>query len=218
MSRRYYIMGVVGVGKSTLREQLRSHLQSASIYKEWPEEMAAEVRHAMQSLSRDNAEEVQEWIFAQLARKNSLIANDRADLLIVDRCPLGTFAIYPPQEWQPRAQQMLDALQGAVPVASPLVAGELIFLHGSPRAIHGRMDKSRGYSVNGIAQQQSAFELIADLLAANFDYRVHRIDTRERTPEEVVQQALGIIDARGSGHYEPLNIQSVVEALAGGQG
>jgi len=208
-------MGVVGVGKSTLREQLRSCLPSASVYEEWPQTMAKEVLNARCSMSSCSAEDIQEWIFSQLADKNRLIANDPAELQIVDRSPLDTFAFYHPQEWKFRGQQMMDVLR--MKDALPLVPGQLLFLTGSPKVIHERMDAARSYSVNAIAQQQSAFEILADWLADNFDYTLPRVDTRGRTPKEIAQQALGTIDADGSGHYVPLDTQSVVEALAGGQ-
>ncbi|MCL2403506.1 MAG: hypothetical protein FWC86_04685 [Coriobacteriia bacterium] len=215
--RRYYIMGVVGVGKSTLREQLRTALQegtgknqSFNIYEEWPEAMATEVTHAMESMSRCSAEEIQEWIFSQLADKNELISSDQADLHIIDRSPLDTYAFYPPQEWEGRAQQLLNVLHEKD--STPLAPGELIFLHGSPRIIYERMDRAREYSVNSIAQQQSSFELLIDYLARDFNYTVKRIDVRNQSPEQVATKAQDIMSAS---NYSPLNMQNVVEVLAG---
>jgi hypothetical protein len=224
---RYYIMGVVGVGKSTLREGLRTELEkrdnlasghSFSVYEEWPEEMADEVTHAMASMSRCSAEEIQDWIFGQLAVKNQLIASDSASLQIVDRSPLDTFAFYPPQEWRQRARQMREALHARKAAGRSstqvLAAGELLFLEGSPREIVRRMDPSRNYSPNLIAQQQSSFEVFIDWLAENFNYHPRRIVARGRTPEDLVEIALHDVIANPR---PALAVQDVVEALAGGQ-
>ncbi|MCL2746761.1 MAG: AAA family ATPase [Coriobacteriia bacterium] len=211
MIKRYYIVGVVGAGKSTLREQLRVRLPFSSTYEEWPEEMAAEVTHAMGSMSRCSAEEIQEWIFGQLADKNRLILNDSSSLQIIDRSPLDTFVFYPPQEWGQRAKQMLEALR--MKDSTPLASGELLFLEGSPREIHKRMDESRGYSVNKIAQQQSAFEVLIDWLEENCGYKILRINTRGLPPQEVVNKACAAISTVG---YSPVDIQSRVEELASG--
>ncbi|MCL2526358.1 MAG: AAA family ATPase [Coriobacteriia bacterium] len=207
MSRRYYLMGVVGVGKSTLREQLGAALPDASIYAEWPEGMAAEVGHAIASMTAENAEEIQQWIFGQLAEKNALIQADSSSQLIIDRSPLDTFAFYPPQQWQQRAQQMLAAL-----ASTQLAAGQLLLLTGSPRQMHARMDSSRGYDCNGLAQQQSAFEILADWLAEFHGYHVSRIDARDASPRQVLKQAQAII----SSDYRPLDLQAIVEDLARG--
>ena len=213
--RRYYLMGVVGVGKSTLRENLRSLIVpeqeetgNVSIYTEFPKSRAAEVNHAKDTLSQCSAEEIQKWIFMQLADKNRLIAEDKSALLLIDRTPLDTFAFYPPQEWQARAQQMLEALD------STLAAGELIFLEGSPAEIHKRMDNSRGYSINTLAQQQSSFEILLDWLIEQYNYRAKRINVRGLAPCQVAEKALAIIKGED---YTALDIQKVVEALAGGQ-
>ena len=215
--RRYYLMGVVGVGKSTLRENLRTliaaHEQEVaaggvSIYTEFPQSRAAEVNHAKDTLSQCSAEEIQKWIFTQLADKNRLIVEDKSDLLLIDRTPLDTFAFYPPQEWQARAQQMLEVL------GSTLALGELIFLEGSPAAIHKRMDNSRGYSVNTLAQQQSSFEILLDWLIEQYNYQARRINVRGLAPPQVAEKALAIIKSED---YTALDIQKVVEALAGGQ-
>ena len=211
MTKRYYIMGVCGVGKSTLREQLRSRLPSVGIYEEWPEAMATEVLSARDSMSACSAEDIQEWIFSQLADKNRLVRTDLAELQIIDRSPLDTFAFYHPQEWKARARQMMDVLRMKDSV--PLASGELLFLTGSPRVICGRMDSSRGYSINTIAQQQSAFEILADWLAENFGYTILRIDTRGLSPEQLAVDALDIINTNNANAYSPLDIHEVVSSL-----
>ena len=214
---RYYLMGIVGVGKSTLRENLRRALPEASIYEEWPETMAAEVNNAMDSMSQCSAEEIQEWIFSQLATKNKLVLTDLASTLIIDRSPLDTFAFYPPGQWKARALQMLGALN--MKSATPLAPGEIIFLEGSPKEVSIRLCDTRGYSRNTLGAQQSAFEIVIDYLAENYTYPVKRINTRNLNPEEVTQQALDIIwggcaDDRSTDDYAPLNIQKVVANIA----
>jgi len=201
-------MGVVGVGKSTLREQLRSQLSTASVYEEWPEAMASEVLCARESMSARNAEEIQDWIFSQLATKNKLILEDKASLQIVDRSPLDTFAFYPPQEWKMRARQMMDALY--MKAATPLAPGEFIFLTGSPKTIHERMDAARNYSINAIAQQQSSFEILADYLLEKHDYSVSRIDVRDLSSQEIEDFALDIITWDS---YNSLDTDTVVREL-----
>jgi len=208
MIRRYYLIGVVGVGKSTLREQLREQLPVASIYEEWPEAMSREVLCSRESMSQCSAEEIQDWIFSQLATKSRLISADKAELQIIDRSPLDTFAFYPPQEWKMRASHMIDALR--MKSATPLAAGELIFLTGSPKAIFERMDTARNYSINAIAQQQSAFEILATYLAEKYGYKMRRIDVRELSSQQIADCALDII---ALDDYSPLDVDVVVREI-----
>ncbi|MCL2379366.1 MAG: ATP-binding protein [Coriobacteriia bacterium] len=261
MQRRYYIMGVVGVGKSTLRDELARRLPQASIYEEWPETMTAQVGQSMDAHSEDDIADIQSWIFEQLARKNQLINADPAELFVIDRSPLDTFAFYRPELWQERAQQMMAATsaealssthahtstipersvqheaKGSHMSATP-ASGELLFLHGDPVTIHRRMDASRVYTVNAIAAQQSAFELLLYWLQRNFGYIARRIDTCGLSPDQVADGALNLISARearlgGTGEilryaeecegskqdsmdYSPLDINAVVQRIAQG--
>jgi len=196
-------MGVVGVGKSTLRDQLAQSLPQASIYEEWPEPMAKRVGHSMESLSDDSIQDIQSWIFTQLARKNALVSADPAELIIVDRTPLDTFAFYGPELWQERAQQMLNMPAPA--------SGELIFLQGNPATLHARMDASRGYTVNTLAAQQSAFELLLDWLQEHHGYTVRQISTDGLTPRQTADHALEIVE---STNYQPLDIHGVIQEIA----
>jgi len=75
------------------------------------------------------------------------------------------------------------------------------------------MDSSRGYSINTIAQQQSAFEILADWLAENFGYTVLRIDTRDLSPDQLAVDALDIINTNNANAYSPLDIHEVVSSL-----
>jgi len=210
--KRYYLMGIVGVGKSTLRENLRKALPEAGIYEEWPETMAAEVNNAMDSMSQCSAEEIQEWIFSQLADKNKLVLADARPTLIIDRSPLDTFAFYPPGQWKARATQMFDALH--MKSAAPLAPGEIIFLEGSPKAVSARLCETRGYSRNTLGAQQSAFEIVVDYLAENYNYPVKRINARDLSPEEVTKQALAIIAESGAVSSNPLDVYKVVADIA----
>ncbi|MCL2680016.1 MAG: AAA family ATPase [Coriobacteriia bacterium] len=200
--RRYYLMGTVGAGKSTLRKHLARQLPAASIYPEWPEPMARRVGHAMDTLDIQDAESVQSWIFTQLGRKNALVSADPAQLLIIDRSPLDTFAFYPPQLWQQRARQLLD-----LPAPS---AGELIFVHGNPATMHARMDSSRGYTVNTLAAQQSAFELLLDWLQHYCGYTARRINTDGLNPSQIAQRAQEIIAER---NYQELDIAAAIQQI-----
>jgi len=209
MTRRYYLMGVVGVGKSTLRENLRQRFPEASVYEEWPESLPPGGLHALGALDDRRVQDIQTWIFTQLARKNALVSADKAPMAIIDRSPLDTFAFYEQSLWSERANQLLSALRHHDPEL-PLAPGQLIFLRGDPQEIASRMDPVRGYTTDRVAAQQAAFDHLTACLRPQ-GINIRTIDTQGLTPQEVADRTEGyLINAP----YHPANIQGAVEKLS----
>jgi predicted ATPase len=207
-TRRYFFMGVVGVGKSTLLKHHEHGIAGCKVFGEWPEATPAGLLNAPDTLSTAHQEALQDWIFSQVVLKNHLVhaASQTYPLLLIDRSPLDTFAFYDRDQWPHRATQLRDHLTAATP-PEPLANGMCIHLVGDPATIAARMDKTRGYTAEEIKAQQEAFIALTRELSPQPTV----FDTTHLAPDELATQVHALITA---GPYHPLNIQATLDSFA----
>jgi gluconate kinase len=207
-------MGVVGVGKSTLVARLSKLMPQATVFAEWPEAMAPDVENRPEVLTPERQEDIQRWIFAQVARKNAAVSAATSPLVLIDRSPLDTFAFYPRKEWPTRARELCSALAAHEPTL-PLASGELLFVQGDGTEIASRMDATRGYMAATLTAQQDAFAELLEWLEQQYGTRVLRLSAARKNPELLATEAAAILGDASSYHSIPL--QAVLKDLAAGR-
>jgi excinuclease ABC subunit C len=208
--RRYYLMGVVGVGKSTLLARLATRA-GIEVSAEWLDETPDDLLDTPDSLPKARREALQDWIFVQVAKKNQQLWDEVTPTVqVVDRSPLDTFAFYPRGQWPHRARQLQDALSVREP-QRPLAPGVVLLLQGDVAEIAARMDPARGYGEAKLAQQQAGFDELAAALEAR-GATVTRIAVAGLNPSAVEKAVVAGINAA----YQPVDMQAFVDGLLAG--
>ncbi len=135
----YYIVGSVGVGKSTVLSQFGNLIT----LDEWFDERPMDMARSPDALNTSVTMNIDSWTNKQFGRKNSYLANKRVGVFLVDRSPLDplTFVVNITEE--ERARSMLN--QGIRPGKSSkaIVSGEIIHMVGEPSEIWTRLITKR---------------------------------------------------------------------------
>jgi predicted ATPase len=218
--RCYYLLGITGVGKSTLLAGLSDSGLAVRAVTEWPDPMPEEIAWSPDAFDARQQERIQDWIFTQVAKKNRQLAElvsgsiavefeggvSRA--VIVDRSPLDTFAFYPRELWPLRARQTLGYLQPG----ERFVAGELLLLKGDPTAVCARMHRDRHYDVETLAAQQRRFLDVAHELGSRRgnDAGIHIINAAVDRAA-VLEHVASLLTTDS---YHPVDIHACITTIA----
>lgn len=134
----YYFSGVMGIGKSSCLDYLRSLIT----FDEWFSERLPELRINYKSLgskmSSPKLQKVDSWIADQFYEKNKRASETQEGIQVLDRCPLDPIAFTNENEYKLKATMLLNTiLPGEADWG--IVPGHIIFLVGNPHEIRNRL-------------------------------------------------------------------------------
>lgn len=134
-SYNYYLVGIVGSGKSTVL----SHFGSLKVFEEWVDERPALMSRPFKDLTADEERLVDDWVNSQFMQKNLDLKNRGEGLHLVDRSPLDPISFSKTYEgMRDRATSMAAAL---APGASGwgVMDGQIIFLNALIGEVKSRL-------------------------------------------------------------------------------
>lgn len=135
----YYLVGSIGIGKSTVISQFGSLVT----LDEWFDERPPEMARSPEDLSTIKTITVDDWTNEQFGKKNNYLDRKKVGLFLVDRSPLDplTFVFGVPEN--ERAKSMLS--NGIRPGLSKkkIVPGEIIHMIGDVHEIWSRLITKR---------------------------------------------------------------------------
>ena len=151
---RYYIAGVVSVGKTSVI----SCLQGLEIVDEWLRPRDPLIAMPSDKLGPAERARVDHWILDQVRLKNGRFAQAREGLHVMDRAPLDAFAFTPRGECRNKAEEIYStACAGSSGSPQSLEKGRLIILKGDPSALLTRQKwRGRGGTDRYLERQQNA--------------------------------------------------------------
>jgi hypothetical protein len=202
---KYYIVGPVASGKSTLLENLRTF----RTIEEWPEATIPLLYQDHKDLRPEERPVVDSWVYRQLRLKNLYFNRAEPGLHIMDRAPLDLFAFsISPEENRRKAQEVLDHVNSAHPLAS----GEILLLETDADELlerqlkRGRIPKSRG----GVAYDKGGLQEQANVLRSVYPSATKFVASKT-TPQALAKAVLWHLLFED---YTPTNLVEIVEAEA----
>lgn len=135
----YYIVGSIGIGKSTVLSQFGNLIT----LDEWFDERPSEMAKSPDGLSTKKTMTIDTWANQQFGKKNNYLASKKVGLFLIDRSPLDPLSFVVGITERERASSMLT--QGIRPGKSSklIERGEIIHMVGDPREIWSRLITKR---------------------------------------------------------------------------
>jgi hypothetical protein len=140
---RYYIVGPVAAGKSTLLE----HLRCFDTCEEWTSIPPREMYLAFDKLSLAEKKNVDDFVYKELKEKNKRFKNMGVGFHFMDRAPLDLYAFTKTEEEKrAKTKEVKERVVGD----DPFVRGEVIFVYAAADALvkrnlgRGRAPKDAG--------------------------------------------------------------------------
>lgn len=191
----YYLIGAVGVGKSTAVK----YFQSLRTYDEWVDRKLPEMSGPDDDLQADERKRVDQYVVDQFGKKNFCIAGVHEYIHIIDRCPLDPLTFGEKAERKKKAINLRKEMtKGGVKIQE----GHLLWLDCGTEEIARR--KSRKHK-NWPTQKID--DLLKNIDEIYSDLPAFRISTHGRTAIEVARELSWIIFV---GEYSPADINSAL--------
>ena len=125
----YYIIGAVGVGKSSTI----SHFRDMVTYDEWTEPRELDLGKEPESIKdKKRIEKLDTWIASQFFYKNNRLSHETPGVIVVDRCPLDPISFTEYDLWSQKADFLKKTL------AIDIVPGHIIVLMDDPAVLELR--------------------------------------------------------------------------------
>lgn len=200
----YYIVGSIGIGKSTVLSQFGNLIT----LDEWFDERPSEMANSPEDLSTNKTMTIDSWTNQQFGKKNNYLASKKIGLFLVDRSPIDPLTFVVDVTEKERARSMLN--QGIRPGKSSklIESGEIIHLVGEPVEIWSRLitkRKETSWPPEKIAKLQSkSLELYEPLMPK----KIHSTGRRE---VDVIRDVARIIF---STEYSPVDIDAQMRNIA----
>ena len=178
----YYLVGSVGVGKSTTN----SHLKSVTTYDEWQDIPPREMFKPYKELTPNARKRVDRWVAAQFYKKNFSLQDKREGIHVVDRTPLDPLTFSADIRRPAKARNLLRTV---CPTPSGSIEkGHVIFLCGAVKEIQTRLlNKHKSWSTEIIEDLQNNIGEVYTFP------EMTNINTTNRSIEEVVQEVAKVI-------------------------
>lgn len=185
----YYIVGAIGVGKSTAI----SHFRDMITYDEWTEPRDLELGKEPESVSTDKLAELDNWIAKQFRNKNTNLYNELPGIVIVDRCPLDPISFTEYSKWKEKGDLLGNTMK------KDIRAGHIIMLKDDPAVLELRtVPTYKEYSEDRLKRLQN------DLIKLYCMDGITIIDTKYMTYDEVMKEVACIIHMQ---QYKEIDIQ-----------
>ncbi|MBN2019680.1 MAG: SIR2 family protein [Sedimentisphaerales bacterium] len=194
----FYIVGSIGVGKSTCV----SHLRNLITHDEWHEDRLTDLANNWKTLEteEERRKRVDKWIATQFKQKNQDLIDTKLGISISDRCPLDPICFTPESRWQEKAQYLLDTISPND--KEQIKEGHVIYLWDDPEHLEIRVKRSaKKYDKNGLAELQDMLDLVYKMPGMT------KIDCRFQSFYEIMKRISRII------HMEPYNPAKIHDRL-----
>lgn len=133
---RYYLTGIVGSGKTTVLEQIRS----VRTFDEWVDRRHPLLGKPHSELSEIERKDVDEWINKQFRKKNRRVTSESHTLALIDRSPLDPLYFVKDKEGEARrAKELLEWMVPAKSSIAQIAPGHLIVLGCDSRVLQLRL-------------------------------------------------------------------------------
>ncbi len=198
----YYIVGAIGVGKSTSI----SHFRDLATYDEWFEQRTLELGREPEKLKEDIIKELDEWIAGQFSLKNWNMLQEGSGIILADRCPLDPISFTPYDGWSAKAKFLL---QNVNVDNVGIMSGQIILLLDEPAVLAIRLEATdKEYSEERLCKLQNDLKKIYNIDG------VTTIDAQYMSLDEIVKDIARIIHTED---YRPIDVQNrLVEIKKGG--
>jgi len=200
----YYMVGSIGIGKSTVLSQFGNLIT----LDEWFDERPSEMANSPEDLSTQKTMTIDSWTNEQFGKKNSYLIGKAVGLFLIDRSPIDPLTFVVDVTEEERARSMLN--EGIRPGKSSklIESGEIIHMVGEPIEIWSRLitkRKESSWPPEKIAKLQSkSLELYEPLMPKI----IHSTSRRE---VDVVRDVAKIIF---SPVYSPVNLDAEMSKIA----
>ena len=200
----YYMVGSIGIGKSTVLSQFGNLIT----LDEWFDERPYEMAKSPEDLSTDKTMTIDSWTNQQFGKKNNYLTSKKIGIFLIDRSPIDPLTFVVDVTEEERARSMLN--QGIRPGKSSklIESGEIIHLVGEPDEIWARLitkRKETSWPPEKIAKLQSkSLELYEPLMP-------RKIQSTGRREVDVIRDVAKIIF---STEYSPADIDTQIRNIA----
>jgi deoxyadenosine/deoxycytidine kinase len=121
----FYLTGVVGAGKTTAVEQIRS----IDSFDEWVDRKHPLLSKPHQELAPDQRIDIDSWINQQFRKKNRRVSRTPCGISIIDRCPLDPlYFVKENSACSKRAKELIEAMVPEQSSIKEIAPGHLIML------------------------------------------------------------------------------------------
>ncbi|WP_375461033.1 hypothetical protein [uncultured Enterovirga sp.] len=195
---RFYVVGSVSSGKSSLVERLRAF----KTFEEWPEPPLELMFKDPKTLGNEEEKQVDGWVLRQLAKKNESMRSASYGIYIMDRAPLDLFAFSKqPSDNVKKARELKVLIK-----ESGIESGQIIFLRADKETLFERqVRRGRGPEwLKAAAYNAEELQKQADKLHKIYNNE-KVLDTTAETMEDVARAAAEIILF---GEFEPSNLEA----------
>lgn len=202
----YYVVGVVGSGKSTVI----SHFGSLKIFEEWVDERPEIMSKPFKNLSDDERSKVDGWVNDQFSKKNVDLKNQSEGIHLIDRSPLDPISFSQRiEDMRSRAVSMTAAL---APGASGWGAmeGRIIYLNAMIPELRSRLLAKQKKEWDEVVLKD--LEVKTERVYAGVEKTV--VDNISRPISDVVKSVARVVFVD---EYEPANLQERICEIAKGE-
>lgn len=203
----YYLVGSIGIGKSTALSQFGC----LTTLDEWFDERPAIMALSPDDISTGNTITVDSWTNAQFGKKNNYLNRKMVGVFLVDRSPLDPLSFVVKVAERDRARSMIE--NGIRPGQSQrrVEQGEIIHMLGDSKEIWSRLiTKRKEYSwpPEKITELQNRSERLYTSLNPKIIYATQRKEL------DVIRDIAKVIF---SNTYEPADLDEKLSDIANGQ-
>ena len=198
----YYLMGAVGVGKSTSVK----HFQSLQTYDEWVDRRKPLMAIPEGQIdSKEDITKIDVWIAEQFGKKNYCIAESREGVHIIDRTPLDPLTFGDKEKRKEKARRLLESLRQG---GSAVQCGQIIWLDaGAEEIAHRKSRKHKNWEIDAIKDLLDQIEEIFGGTGAV------KLSTHGRTSMEVAREIANIVHIS---KYNTVDIERELNTFAEG--
>lgn len=194
----YYLVGSIGIGKSTALSQFGS----LTTLDEWFDERPSEMAQSPETISTEKTITIDDWVNSQFGKKNNYLKEKQVGLFLVDRAPLDPLTFIVKLEQPARAKSMIQ--KGIRPGKSKtqVEPGEIIHMKGDPEEIWTRLitkRKETSWPITKIQELQQKSESLYSAL------QPHTIYATQKNETDVIRDIAKVIFSQ---NYEPKNIDA----------
>ncbi len=204
----YYVVGAVGVGKSTVV----SHLRDLVTHDEWVEDRLPELAEVWDQPGADEKQQqkdkkyIDDWIAQQFHEKNHILIDEKVGLIVSDRCPLDPLVFTDSSQWPQKARFLLSQVCKG---KTTLVPGHIILLVDDPEVLDLRVRRTnKKYRAADLKVMQEWLEHLYSMP------EITRVDCRFRSLHDVMKEVGRIVHLTEK--YEAAQIDARMRKIANG--